>query len=168
MDPFAAAFCKVCGQPLATTFVEEEERDRLVCTRCGHIHYVNPNVVAGTLPVADGKIWLLKRGIEPRKGYWTFPAGFMEMGESVEEAATRETMEELELSIRIDRLLNVYSRPTMTNVHVVFLAEALSPATAGKEALDVGLFSPSDIPWDNLAFWSTVQALKDWLNTGQQ
>ncbi len=155
----------MCGAPLQNRFVVDEERERLVCTGCGHIYYINPKVVAGTIPVHEGGVWLLRRAIEPRLGAWTFPAGFMEMGESVEEAAVRETLEELNVQIRIERLLNVYSLPSMSTVHVIYLAQAVSQPTGGKETLEFAHFSPADIPWDELAFWSTHAALQDWIKT---
>jgi ADP-ribose pyrophosphatase YjhB (NUDIX family) len=150
---------------LADRFLENEGRERLVCVECGHVHYLNPHVVAGAIPVVDGRVWLLRRAIEPRYGAWTYPAGFMEMGETVEEAATRETREELNLEIRIDRLLGVYSRPPMTTVVVVYLATALSLPTVGQETLEFASFAPQKIPWGALAFWSTRAALTDWVDS---
>lgn len=132
---------------------------------CGHILYVNPKMVAGAIPVSDGRVWLLRRAIEPRYGAWTFPAGFMEMGETVEEAAARETREELGIEVSIGRLLNVYSRPTTPTVLAVYLASALGQPTGGLETLEFALFHPDDIPWDELAFWNTVEALRDWVTS---
>ena len=160
-------FCPWCGGGLSLRFVPEEARERLVCAECSTIHYLNPKVVAGTIPVVGEKVWLLRRAIEPRLGWWTFPAGFMEMGESVEQAAARETLEELNLDVRLTRLLGVYSLPTMTTVHVVYLAEALSHPSLGSEALDFALFAPHEIPWDELAFWSTRAALEEWVRSLQ-
>lgn len=144
-------------------YVPDEQRERLVCQRCSSIHYLNPPVVAGAIPVANGKLWLLRRAIEPRYGAWTYPAGFMEMGESVQDAAQRETREELNLEIRLDGLLGVYSRAAMSNVVVVFSAEALGEPSIGHETLEVASFAPDEIPWDELAFWSTHAALRDWI-----
>lgn len=160
-----AVFCQDCGGRLARRWVEEEQIHRPVCEACSHIHYDNPNVVAGTIPVAGGRVWLLRRGIEPRRGTWTYPAGFMELGESVTEAALRETREEICIGVEIETLLNVYSRSTMTNVQIVFLARAQDEATAGSEALEVALFTPEQIPWHYLSFWSTHAALRDWIAT---
>jgi ADP-ribose pyrophosphatase YjhB (NUDIX family) len=159
------SYCTSCGHPLADRFVPDEGRNRLVCTYCGQISYVNPNVVAGVIPVANRRVWLLRRGIEPRLGAWTYPAGYMEMGETVEDAAKRETREELNLDVRIDRLLGVYSRPPMTTVVIVYVAEALSTASIGHETLEIGSFGPAEIPWDGLAFWSTRAALSDWVES---
>jgi ADP-ribose pyrophosphatase YjhB (NUDIX family) len=148
---------------LSKRYLDDEERDRLVCEACGHIHYVNPTVVAGTVPAVEDRIWLLRRGIEPRLGAWSFPAGYMEMNETVEEAAMRETLEELNITVRITGLLGVYSRREMSTVHVVYLADALAVPTGGKETLEFALFAPDEIPWDELAFRTTHMALQDWL-----
>jgi ADP-ribose pyrophosphatase YjhB (NUDIX family) len=158
-------FCPSCGGSLEVRFVEEEERDRPVCRGCGRIHYRNPVVVAGLIPAADGKIWMLRRAIEPRYGYWTFPAGYMELGETVEQAAVRETREELNLTVRLERLLGVYSFSHISTVHVIYCAEALSDPRPGSEALDIAPFSPDAIPWDDLAFATTRRALEDWISS---
>jgi ADP-ribose pyrophosphatase YjhB (NUDIX family) len=136
-----------------------------VCGSCGSIHYVNPKIVAGTIPVRDGRVWLLRRAIEPRLGTWTFPSGFMEMGETVEDAAIRETLEELGMQISLGRLLNAYSLPSMTTVHLIYLAAALSDPVGGSETLEYKLFHPEEIPWEELSFWSTHQALREWIET---
>lgn len=158
-------FCPGCGQVLAKQYVAVEERDRLVCTVCEEIHYINPKVVAGVVPTRDGRVWLLRRAIQPRLGAWTFPAGFMEMGETVEEAARRETLEELNMEVRIDRLLNIYSRAESPTVLIVYLAEALTHPTGGSEALEFASFDPDTIPWGRLAFWNTEAALRDWVES---
>jgi ADP-ribose pyrophosphatase YjhB (NUDIX family) len=134
----------------------------MVCSD-DHILYENPNIVAGTIPVSDGKVWMLRRGIEPQKGYWTFPSGFMELGETVEEAAARETLEEICLDVEITGLIGVYSRPVTSIVFIVYLAKAEGQAAPGDESLEVQAFSPDEIPWDELAFWSTRVALEDWI-----
>src|SRR5918998_3342991 len=94
-------FCPLCGSDLQEVLLETEHRPRLVCGDCGHILYINPKVVSGTLPVQDGKVWLLRRGIEPRAGYWTHPAGYQEWDETTEEAAIRETREEIGCDVSI-------------------------------------------------------------------
>lgn len=161
-DDLPGSFCPTCGNALERRFVEIEGRDRLICDD-GHIHYENPNIVAGTIPVFEGRVWLLRRAIEPRLGFWTFPVGFMEMGESVEEAAVRETLEEIGLDVKLTSLLGVYSRPEATAVLVAFMAEATSDAAALHEALEVRAFAPDEVPWDELAFWSTRRAMEDWV-----
>lgn len=162
IQPSRPSYCFVCGDELVERFVAAEERARLVCVGCNHIHYINPKIVAGTIPVAGDRVWLLRRAIEPRGGFWTFPAGFMEMGETVEEAAARETMEELRLEIHIRALVGVYSYSVGTTVHVIYLADALSEPAAGPEALSFAAFAPDDLPWHDLAFPSTREALRDW------
>jgi ADP-ribose pyrophosphatase YjhB (NUDIX family) len=142
--------------------VPAEGRERLICAE-SHIHYENPNIVAGTIPIHDGKVWLLRRAIEPRIGFWTYPAGFMELGESVEEAAARETLEEIAIDVTLVGPVKVYSRPDARSVFVVFEARASADARAEEEALEVRLFGPDEIPWDDLAFWSTRAALEDWI-----
>lgn len=155
-------FCPLCGETLEDRFVADEGRNRLVCRGCGSIHYLNPTVVAGTIPVLDGKVWLLRRAIEPRYGAWTYPAGFVELGETVAEAAMRETREEINLEVRLGDVLGVYSRPGMSSVVIVYLAESLSEPSVGAETLEFGLFGVDQIPWKDLAFWSTEAALRDW------
>lgn len=161
----ASSFCLNCGGRLVDRYVPDEERERPVCEVCGYIHYRNPVPVAGTIPEDRGRVWLLRRAIAPRIGFWTFPAGFMELGETVEEAAKRETREELNMEVRLDRLLNVYSYAGHSNVHIVFLATALSQPSIGIEALECAPFAPDAIPWDDLAFDSTRAALRDWLTS---
>lgn len=164
MPHFSPSFCAACGRRLVERFVAEEARERLVCGACGEIRYVNPLLVAGTIPVAGGRVWLLRRAIEPRYGAWTFPAGYMELGETVEEAAIRETSEELGVEVSLGSLLNVYSRRATTSVLMVFLAETLGEPRGGKETLEFATFHPDSIPWDDLAFWNTEAALRDWVS----
>lgn len=162
-------YCVECGGALSEKWVAAESRNRLVCTNCGYIHYQNPKVVAATLPVIEGKVLLIRRGIEPAFGAWSYPAGYVEMGETVEEAAQRETREETYLEVRLARLLNVYSRRQAGVVVVAYLAEAVSgEPRPGAEVLDVGLFAPDEIPWTDLAFPTVTAALRDWLDALRQ
>lgn len=159
-------FCLQCGQGLTERLLPSEDRPRLVCDACGYIHYLNPRVVCGTLPVWDGQVWLLRRGIEPRRGYWSHPAGYLEVGESTADGALRETHEELRWAVQIVRLLGVYSRAAAPVVNVVYLAAPLEPTSRPQttpEALEVLPFAPDAIPWDDMAFPSTAQALRDWI-----
>jgi ADP-ribose pyrophosphatase YjhB (NUDIX family) len=169
-------FCHQCGGPLQERLVEGEDRPRLVCSRCGFIHYINPKVVVGAIPERGGRVLLLRRAIEPRYGTWTFPGGFMEVDETVEEAALREAEEELGLSLKLGRLLGVYSRPSAPAkggsapgggpgiVVVVFRAQAgKEPPKLGHECLEAAWFRPEEIPWDELAFETTRWALRDWV-----
>jgi ADP-ribose pyrophosphatase YjhB (NUDIX family) len=159
-------FCLHCAQPLVERLLETEDRPRLVCAGCGYIHYWNPKVVCGTLPVWDGQVWLLRRGIEPRLGFWSHPAGYQEVGESTPTGAVRETLEELAWPVRVTRLLGVYSRAEAPVVNVVYLAAPVDPAThphTTPESLEVAAFTPATIPWDDMAFPSTTHALRDWI-----
>lgn len=160
------SFCPVCAGRLQVAQPPTEDRPRLVCVRCGHIFYINPKVVSGTLPVADGRVWLLRRGIEPRLGFWTHPAGYQEWGESAEEAAVRESQEEIGCDVRIRRLLGVYSHASAPVVNIVYLAGFATPNEAPRltsEAIEVQSFAPAELPWEELAFTSTAGALRDWL-----
>ena len=153
-----------CGQRLTTAVPENDTRRRLVCMDCGFIHYINPRPVAGTIPVrADGAILLVRRAIEPRIGTWVFPGGYMDVGETAEEAAARETLEEAHLTVANLRLLGVYTRSGPGVVVIVYEAEATSEAEAGHETSEVGWFQPAAIPWTELAFDSTEWALKDYV-----
>lgn len=144
-----------------------EDRPRLACSACGYIHYVNPKIVSGVLPVQDGRVWLLRRGIEPRYGYWTHPAGYQEWGESTEEAAIREAYEELGCTVVLRGLLGVYSRAEAPVVNVVYMAALENndeQPHVTPEATEVRAFSPYEIPWHELAFASTEHALLDWID----
>lgn len=159
-------FCPICGSRLAEIQLPTELRPRLVCEGCGHILYLNPKIVAGTLPIEDGKVWLLRRGIEPRYSYWTHPAGYQELDETTEDAARRESEEELGVRVLITGLHGVYSRAGGHVVNIVYLASLAPDSPAPMltdEAIEVGLFAPDDIPWSELAFPSTESALKDWI-----
>ena len=164
-------YCPVCGATLAEAHLSTEDRPRLVCTACGHVFYLNPKIVSGTLPVENGKVWLLRRGIEPRYGYWTYPAGYQEMDETTLDAARRETWEELGLHVEITGLFGVYSRAGSHVVNIVYMARAdgkSSLPTLTPEAIEIGLFAPEDIPWDDLAFPSTHAVLKDWVEQSSE
>lgn len=145
-----------------------DDRERSVCRHCDFVDYRNPKIVAGAVVVRDGKILLCKRAIEPRKGFWTLPAGFMELGESVEEAAAREAMEEANATIQIDNLLAVYSVPRIGQVQVMFRARLASEVSAGPESEEVGLYDWKDIPWRDLAFPTVVWALTHYAETRGQ
>lgn len=134
---------------------------RLVCSVCGSIHYQNPILVVGTLPIWEQKILLCKRAIAPQRGYWTLPAGFMEQGETLAEAAKRETMEEAGASVKLERILSILSVPTSDQMHIFFLAQLLDKDfTSGQESLAVALFSAAHIPWEQIAFPTVYHTLK--------
>ena len=160
-------FCLNCGSPLAERLLPTEDRPRLVCDRCGHIAYLNPKLIASAIPERSGRILLLRRAIEPRYGAWTFPGGFVEIDETPEEAAVRETMEETNVEVRLDGLVGVYSRPVPEGpgiVAMVFRGRATAgKAQPGREALELAWFKPAQIPWAKLAYETTHWALRDWL-----
>lgn len=154
-------FCSNCGATVSLMIPKGDNRERHVCNACKTIHYSNPNIVAGCIVEAGDQMLLCKRAIEPRSGYWTMPAGFMENGETVAEAAARETMEEANARVNITRLMGVYSIPHISQVHMMFCGELLNDDfSAGEESLEVGLYSRKDIPWSELSFRVTTLALK--------
>ncbi len=156
-------FCMHCGQRLTTAVPEGDTKRRLVCFDCGFVHYINPRPVAGVIPVReDGHVLLVRRAIEPREGAWVFPGGFMDLGETAEEAARRETQEEANLEVGELNLLGVYTRPGPGVVVIVYEAPALSEPSPGAECSEVGWFASDRIPWGELAFDSTQAALRDW------
>lgn len=152
-------FCPRCGAPAPTIDFPRS----LACEACGFATYCNPKPVACAIPRERdaGNVILLRRGFEPGKGLWTFPGGFVDLGESVEQAALREAREELDIEVRLTGLVGVYSRPEDRVVLVVFDAVALAPPRTTPEATEVRTFGAADLPWDELAFWSTEQALRD-------
>jgi ADP-ribose pyrophosphatase YjhB (NUDIX family) len=152
-----------CGQRLMTAVPEGDRRRRLVCFDCGFVHYINPRPVAGAIAEReDGRILLVRRAIEPRIGTWAFPGGYMDVDETAEEAAARETMEEANLVVDQLSLLGVYTRPGPGVVIVVYEARAISDASIGDETSEVRWFTGEEIPWGELSFDTTEWALRDW------
>lgn len=157
-------YCPVCGGRLRSKTLKPAEPDRLVCSKCEFVFYLDPKVVACSVIEMDGRIVLLKRAIDPQKGKWVLPGGYVDRGEEVKAAALREAEEECGLKIRATELLGLYSYPGRISVVAVYLAESLGgKLVVGDETDEVGLYSPESIPWDELAFQSTVDALKDYL-----
>jgi ADP-ribose pyrophosphatase YjhB (NUDIX family) len=157
-------FCSHCGQPVTLTVPEGDNRPRHVCTACGRIHYQNPRIVAGCVPEHEGRILLCRRAIEPRRGYWTLPAGFMENGETTQEAARRESVEEALAEVEIGSLLAVVHVLHADQVHVMFRAHLPRPEFGvGAESLEVRLCGEAEIPWHDLAFRSVDYALRRYL-----
>ncbi|MGE0473199.1 MAG: NUDIX hydrolase [Nitrospirales bacterium] len=145
--------CSRCGTLVEEKIPPGETLPRAVCPACLTIHYENPKIVAGCIPEWEDKILLCRRAIEPRMGLWTYPAGFMEMGESTEEAAARETIEEACANVSIQGLLGIFSLPHVSQVYVVYRAYLQNlNFKPGPESLEVQLVSISDIPWEHLAF----------------
>jgi ADP-ribose pyrophosphatase YjhB (NUDIX family) len=154
-------FCSNCGQAVVHKTPAGDNRPRYCCEACGSIHYENPRLVVGTVPVFEGKVLLCKRAIEPRYGFWTLPAGFMENGESVAEGAARETAEEAGAQIEMGALFSVQDVPHVNQVHVYYLAQMLSLALdPGEETLEAKLFAESEVPWDDLAFPTVKNTLR--------
>lgn len=150
-------FCSDCGGKIITMIPEDDNRMRHVCGDCGMIHYLNPKIICGCIPVWKEQILLCKRAIEPRYGYWTLPAGFMENGETTEEAAKRETWEEATTSVRLNKLYCIFSLPHVNQVYLMYLAELEQlKFEPGIESLETKLFTEAEIPWGDLAF-STVK-----------
>ncbi len=158
-------FCSRCGQPLAFGPLAGEERSRLACAACGFIAYVNPRLVVSTLPITStGEVILLRRGIEPGYGAWAQPGGFLEIDETAEEGAIRETLEETGLVVAPRRIVGIYSRPQAAIVVVVWEAEIVGgEPRSTRESLEVRPFAASDIPWAGVAFQTTAWALRDWV-----
>lgn len=142
-----------------------DDKERRICNRCDFIDYVNPKIVTGSVVIKDGMILLCKRAIEPRKGFWTLPAGFMEEGESVEEGARREAREEAMADIEIEQVLAIYSVPRIAQVQVMFRARLISDFAPGPESQEVKLVHWRDIPWSELAFPTVVWALTHYAET---
>lgn len=158
-------FCSHCGQPVELRVPEGDHLPRYVCPGCGRIHYQNPKIVAGCVPEHEGRILLCRRAIEPRLGYWTIPAGFMENGETIQDAARRESAEEAEAHVEIGSLLAVVSVLHADQVHVMFRARLPEPRFgAGRESLEVMLCDEADIPWQDIAFRSVEFALRRYLD----
>jgi ADP-ribose pyrophosphatase YjhB (NUDIX family) len=158
-------FCPACGERVTERVLEEDHRPRLVCPR-GHVTWRNPRLVVGTLPVADGRVHLARRGIEPALGRWSYPGGFLELGEAAEEGARRETEEETLLLVEVGELIGAYSRPQGGVVTLIYEAIVVGgEPLPGIESLEVRAFAPDEIPWDELAFTTTESALRDWLRT---
>jgi ADP-ribose pyrophosphatase YjhB (NUDIX family) len=162
-------FCSQCGQPVTVLVPEGDHLPRHVCTGCGVVHYQNPKIVAGCVPEHDGRILLCRRAIEPRRGYWTIPAGFMENGETTQEAARRESVEEAMAEVEIGSLLAVVHVLHADQVHVMFRARLAYPEFgAGPESLEVMLCNEDDIPWHDIAFRSVDFALRRYLDDRRQ
>jgi ADP-ribose pyrophosphatase YjhB (NUDIX family) len=154
-------FCSNCGHAITRRVPEGDSRVRDCCDQCGAIHYVNPRPVVGTIPVWNDQVLLCLRAIEPRLGYWTLPAGFMEVGESSADGARRETLEEACARIELGPLFSMIDVPAVEQVHIFYLARLLDlDFAAGAETLEVRLFSERDIPWDRIAFRTVSATLR--------
>ena len=153
-------YCPNCAANLTVKIPADDSRERYVCEACGTIHYQNPRNVVGSIPVYGEQVLLCRRAITPRHGFWTLPAGFMELGESTSHGAARETLEEAGAIVEIGPLYSLLNVPHAEQVHLFYLATMTSPHfAAGEESLEVALFHEHEIPWDELAFPTVKQTL---------
>jgi ADP-ribose pyrophosphatase YjhB (NUDIX family) len=159
-------FCPSCGGPLGSRSLKPGDPERLVCGRCGFVFYLDPKVAVGTIITdPDGRIVLVRRAIEPGYGKWVFPGGYVDRGEPLRDAALREVLEECGLEVRLESLVDIYSYAGRTPIIVVFAASLLGGTLAvDEEGLEAHWFPAADLPWNQLAFRSTHEALRDYLD----
>lgn len=163
LAPDTIRFCPLCGAGLTRQAVPPDLREQSVCGRCGFVFYLNPKVVAATIPEDDGRVLLTRRTIEPGRGLWTFPGGFVDHGETASDAAIRETFEETGLVVELTGLLNVFTFPAAPII-IVYGARVRSGAlTTCSENDALEWIASADIPWEKLAFQSTREALREWM-----
>ena len=156
-------YCPMCAAPMKVMLSGVDSHPREVCSECGYVHYVNPLPVVGTIPVWGDKVLLCRRAIEPRKGYWTLPAGFMETGETLKEGAARETWEESGAHIEVKGLLTLIdvAQASPSQVHFYFVAELKDlDWNPGPETIEQRLFSEDEIPWDEISFTTVKTTLE--------
>ena len=158
-------FCPACGGALEKRLLKASEPERLVCSACGFVFYLDPKVAVGTIiRTEDSRLVLVRRAIEPGYGLWVFPGGYVDRGEEITSAAVREAREEAGLDVRLDGLVNIYSYPGRPLIIVVYAATAIGgDLCTDEECLEARLFAPEEIPWDALAFRSTHDALQEYL-----
>ena len=153
--------CSDCSAPVRHGVPDGDDRLRHICDACGMIHYQNPKVIAGCIPIFEGQVLLCRRAIEPRMGLWTLPAGFMELGETMAEAATREAFEEAQVEVELEALYTLFSLPHISQVYAFYRARMHEARFgAGTESLEVRLFEEKDIPWEQLAFETVRRTLQ--------
>jgi ADP-ribose pyrophosphatase YjhB (NUDIX family) len=146
-------FCTSCGSTVTLRIPAGDDRERFVCTSCEQIHYTNPRVIVGCVPVYEGRVLLCKRAIEPRRNYWTLPAGFMENGETTPEGAARETWEEARARVSNLQLYRVFDVPSISQIYMFYRCDLDDGAFGvGPESLETGLYGQADIPWNEIAF----------------
>jgi ADP-ribose pyrophosphatase YjhB (NUDIX family) len=157
-------YCSNCGSKVSLRIPEGDTHARYICDNCQIIHYQNPRMIVGCLPIWEDKILICKRAIEPRYGLWTLPAGFLENDETVEQGAIRETSEEAGAKVTITRLHSLYSLPKVNQVYAIYLAEmSSSHFDAGEESLECKLISVEEIPWNDIAFTAIKFSLKTYV-----
>lgn len=164
-------FCSDCGAPVVLRVPEGDNRLRAICLNCGTIHYQNPKIVVGCIPEWEDQILLCRRAIEPRYGLWTLPAGFMENGETAQAGAARETLEEARARVEVGALYACFSLSHVDQVYLLFRSQLLDLHFGpGSESLEVKLFKPTEIPWDEMAFFVIRETLEGYFKdrmTGQ-
>jgi len=160
--------CSRCGSLVIEKIPEGDNRHRWVCNQCNTVHYQNPKIVVGCVPEQDGRVLLCRRAIEPRYGYWTVPAGFMELGETMEQGAARETLEEACADVEIGHLFASVDVVEAGQVHMFFTANLLGDFGAGNESLESALFRQEEIPWSDIAFRSGKFALQKYFEDAGQ
>jgi ADP-ribose pyrophosphatase YjhB (NUDIX family) len=160
-SPRSIRHCRACGSPTEYRIPDDDNRDRAVCTSCLVIHYENPTNVVGTVPIWGDQVLLCKRAIEPRRGFWTLPAGFMELGETIAEGAARETVEEAGAQFELGSLFSLLNVVRAGQVHIFYLAELTHTRfEPGTETMEARLFNEADVPWDDLAFRTVRETLR--------
>ncbi len=167
IDDTKPAGSKPAG-PSVRAVPEGDDRLRLLCPDCGYVAYENPKIVVGSVALLDGRILLCRRAIEPRKGFWTLPAGYLELNETPEQGTLREAWEEARARLSLDGLLAVFSIPRISQIQLIYRARLTSPEiAAGPESAEVGMFNWDDIPWDDIAFPSVHWALDRYREIGE-
>ena len=168
-EPRRIQHCRVCGSRVEYRVPDDDNRERAVCTACSEIHYENPLNVVGTVPVWGEQVLLCRRAIEPRHGFWTLPAGFMELGESTAEGATRETDEEAGARIELQGLFTVLNVVRVGQVHLFYRARLIDiDFSPGAETLEARLFREDEVPWNELAFRTVRQTLEHFFEDRRQ
>lgn len=162
-------FCQNCGYATQTQIPLGDSLERQVCPQCGTVHYINPKIICGALVLWQDQVLLCRRAIEPRYGLWTLPAGFMELNETVEQGAMRETREEAQAHIHVEQLYCMYNLPNIGQVYVLFKSQLIDGQFgAGEETIESRLFREHEIPWDQLAFPSVRQTLQHYFHDRKQ
>jgi ADP-ribose pyrophosphatase YjhB (NUDIX family) len=168
-QPRSFKHCKACGSPVQYLTPADDNRERATCTVCHTVHYENPLNVVGTLPIWDDKVLLCRRNIEPRHGYWTLPAGFMELGETTEQGAVRETEEEAGARVELQGLYTLLNVPRVGQLHLFYRARLLdTDFDPGPETIEAQLFSEDQVPWEELAFRTVKETLRHYFDDRRQ
>ncbi len=161
-------FCTSCGNSVTLRIPEGDDRERYVCTNCELIHYTNPRVIVGCVPVYEGRVLLCKRAIEPRKNYWTLPAGFMENGETTPEGAARETWEEARAKVSNLQLYRLFDVPYISQVYMFYRCDIdKGEYGVGPESLESSLYTEDEIPWKEIAFPVVIETLREYFRDAE-